>query len=217
MPQNMIAEMPAEQAARNRSGRKERDVPKITAAQSETNCPTELQNLGARITVHLDKARKCEEKAEQHYRAMSQHLAQAKEVCDTAGFNAFRKKFCPDLGKSRAYELLAIATNKKSVQQIKAETRERVARCRANKARSVTVAEDIKADPLKTTPLQVIEVTSDATDADNQTVPFEIARQSMPDAQVEEVRDRPNLAIVARRVWLFCGKCCRTTAGSQHH
>src|SRR5262249_11268973 len=58
------------------------------------------------------------------------------------GFNAFREKFFPDLGKSRVYELLSIATNKKSSEDIKAGTRKRVADHRARKRNdSVTVTE----------------------------------------------------------------------------
>jgi hypothetical protein len=117
---------------------------KLTAAQVERDCPAILQDLGKCIAVHLDKARKCEEKAEQHYTAIAQHLAKAKEACDDGGLNAFRERFFPDLGKSRVYELLAIANNKKSVEEIKASTRARVAKHRANKAGapvSVTVTE----------------------------------------------------------------------------
>ena len=46
-------------------------------------------------------------------------------ICDKGGFNAFRKRHCPSLGKSRAYELLAIATGKKSIEQSRAEGRAR--------------------------------------------------------------------------------------------
>ena len=60
--------------------------------------------------------------------------------CDKSGFKAFREKFFPDLGKSRFYELLQVATDKRSLREIRAITRERVARHRAIKAAaSVTV------------------------------------------------------------------------------
>jgi hypothetical protein len=121
-----------------------RTTHKFTAMQVEKkDSPAILQDLGKRIAVHLDKARKCEEKAEQHYTAIAQHLAKAKEACDDGGFNAFREKFFPELGKTRIYQLLAIATNKKSVEQIRADTRERTARSRANKKAeaSATVAD----------------------------------------------------------------------------
>jgi hypothetical protein len=121
----------------------DRAVDLITAAQVEKSCPAKLLSLGERVTVHFKKAREYEEKAErhqekarQHYPTIGWHLAEAKKICDTGGFNAFREKFCPSLGKSRAYELLAIATDKKSDAEIKAATRERVARHRAKSEES---------------------------------------------------------------------------------
>ena len=103
--------------------------------------------MGERIAVHLEKARKCEEKAEQHYTAIAQHLAKAKETCDDGGFDAFREKFCPDLGRTRVYELLSIGANKKSIEQVRAETRARTAKSRANKkSRGVRYVAD-KSEP----------------------------------------------------------------------
>jgi hypothetical protein len=117
---------------------------KFTAPQIEQNCPVMLRDLGQRIAVHSEKAQKCEDKAEQHYTTVAQLLAKAHEACDEGGFNAFRKMFFPNLGNSRVYELLAIGTNKKSVEETRAGTRARVAKHRANKAAaavSVTVTE----------------------------------------------------------------------------
>ena len=95
----------------------------MTAEEVENNCPAKLQDLGNRIAVFLDKARKCAEKVDQYYTTIGQHLAEAQRICDDVGFTAFREKFFPDLGKSRVYELLQIATNKKSIEQVKACTR----------------------------------------------------------------------------------------------
>jgi hypothetical protein len=97
--------------------------------------------LGKRLGVHLDKARQCEEKAAQHCTAAGQLLLEAQKLCNEDGFTVFKKKFCPNLGRSRAYELLAIANGKKSIEGTKAGTRERVARHRASKAASVTVTD----------------------------------------------------------------------------
>jgi hypothetical protein len=115
---------------------------KITAADVEKGCPVVLQDLGERIAAHLERARKCEEKAEQHYTSVAKLLVNAKKVCDEGGFTAFRERFCPKFSQSRAYELLSIANDKKSVEEIRAATRARVAKHRANKAAdAVTVAE----------------------------------------------------------------------------
>ena len=115
---------------------------KLTAAQVEENCPASLQDLGKRIAAHVEKARKCEEKCDQHYRSIGQLLAEVRQVCDDGGFETFRARYCPHLGQSRAYELLAIATDKKSIGDIRASTRARVAKHRAKTADvSVTVTE----------------------------------------------------------------------------
>ena len=120
---------------------------KLTAAQVEENCPAILEDLGKRIAVHLEKARKCAEKAEQHYTAIAQHLAKAKETCDGGGFDAFREKFFPDLGRTRVYELLSIGANKKSIEQVRADTRARTARSRANKKAEASAAVADKSEP----------------------------------------------------------------------
>ena len=117
---------------------------KLTAEEVEQDCPVVLQDLAKRITAHLDKARNYQGKAEQHCTAVAQYLAKAKEACDDGGFNAFREKFFPELGKTRIYQLLAIATDRKSVAETKAGTRARVAKHRAKKAAaSVTVTDKL--------------------------------------------------------------------------
>ena len=117
----------------------------ITADQIETNCPDHLQQLGNEIAARIRKANKQIEQARDHAISVNQLMAKAKELCDGGGFHAFQKKFFPDLSKSRVYELLAIGTDKKSVEEIRADTRVRVAKHRANRAaarNSVTVTEN---------------------------------------------------------------------------
>ncbi len=133
---------------------------KVTAAQVGSNCPSTLQDLGKRIAAHLDKAHKCEEKAEQHYATVGQLLTQAQDVCDDGGFTAFRERFCPDLAKSRAYELLAIATNKKTLEEIRADTRQRVAKHRAKKKALRYVTEAANANSTDLQQVNRIGVTS---------------------------------------------------------
>jgi hypothetical protein len=116
--------------------------PKITAADLKRGCPQALQDWGKHIAAHYEKARKYEEKADEHYRSMAHYLAQAQAACDDGGFAAFRKRFCPNLSKTRAYQLLEIANGKKTIEDIRAGTRERVAKHRAKRASdSVTVTE----------------------------------------------------------------------------
>jgi hypothetical protein len=110
---------------------------KFTAAEVQQACPTSLLGLQKLIAAHLSKAGKYTEKADQHRTSACRYLAQVREICDEGGFDAFHEKFFPDLGRSRVYELLAIGTGKKSVEDIKTSTRERVARHRAKHRASV--------------------------------------------------------------------------------
>ena len=156
---------------------------KVTAEEVENNCPAELQDLGKRIAVDLDKARKCAEKFEQYYTSIDQYLAEAQRICDDGGFKAFREKFFPDLGKSRVYELLQIATNKKSNEQVKASTRERVAKYRAKKATgSVTVTEK----------------PGSAGDAEDFTIPTEATRDPVKPRSTVSPKDEALLDFSAR-------------------
>jgi hypothetical protein len=127
------------------------DPTKFTAQQVEQDCPTQLQDLAKNIATHLDKARKSEEKAQQHYTAAAKYLAEAQAACDESGFKAFQEKFCPDIGRSRAYELLAVVRGKKTLGEIKDGTRERQRRHRAKKAeqKSVTVTDPAAATSVK--------------------------------------------------------------------
>jgi hypothetical protein len=71
---------------------------------------------------------------------VGQLLAQVQDCCDEGGFHAVREKFFPDLGRSRTFEILAIAAGKKSIEETRASTRERVKRHRARQE-SVTVTD----------------------------------------------------------------------------
>jgi hypothetical protein len=116
----------------------------LTAAEVTENCPAKLADLGKRITAHLEKAAQCDEKANNHRISAAQCLLQAKDACDEGGFNAFRERCCPDLGRTRAYELLSIAGGKKTITEIRAATAGRMQKHRAEKkaaSPSVTVTE----------------------------------------------------------------------------
>jgi hypothetical protein len=116
---------------------------KLTAEQVEKECSARLQQIAKEIKQRLSKADKQTQLAEDNMIAVEKLLEEAKELCDDGGFEKFRELFCPQLGKSRAHELLQIAAGKKSLGEIKANTRARVAKHRADKAAvaSVTVTD----------------------------------------------------------------------------
>jgi hypothetical protein len=158
-------------------------VVKYTAAVVREDCPHSLSDYGKKISAHLDKADKYTEKADQHRTSASRYLAIVHGVCDDGGFDAFHKKFLPKLGRSRTFELLAIGSGKKSVEDTKASTRERVARHRAKrKGESVTSPVTDKAE----------SVTSPVTDKPPARSPAPSPAMLAPDGDPHAERRRLN-------------------------
>jgi hypothetical protein len=136
---------------------------KITAEQIEKRCPTaiEVEALGYRIAAHLRKMRDYEakahekagvelRKAEDNWTTVTQLLAEAKQKCSTGGFKAFKGKFCPDLSRSRIYELLQIGSGKKTLEESRAAKRERVAKSR--RGQKVSATDDVADTPNEAEP-----------------------------------------------------------------
>jgi hypothetical protein len=120
----------------------------VTAAQIEKDCPPRLRQIGKEITARLAKAEKQTELARNHYTAIEQLLAEAKKLCDNGGYKKFHELFCPQLGKSQAYAMLAIAAGKKTLAEHRASNRARVAKHRAKRADlSVTVTDKLEPEP----------------------------------------------------------------------
>jgi hypothetical protein len=119
--------------------------PKFTAAQIESDCPPRLQDLAKEITEGLEKVYEQKKLAARQVIAVKKLINEVKALCDPGGFAAFREKFFPNLRKSRVYELLAIASKKKTIEETRASNRLRVARHRSKKTEapdSITVAEN---------------------------------------------------------------------------
>jgi hypothetical protein len=68
-----------------------------------------LRQIAQEIEVRLSKADKRAQQAQDHLITVDELLSEAKNLCDDGGFKKFRELFCPQLGKSQAYALLAIA------------------------------------------------------------------------------------------------------------
>jgi hypothetical protein len=92
-----------------------------------------LEQLGAEIVARLEAAKKARDKAHDHEIAAGLRLIEAREQTG-ATFPDFLQKFCPDLKKSRAYQLIAIAGGKTTVEAERTKTAERVRKHRAAKA-----------------------------------------------------------------------------------
>jgi hypothetical protein len=100
----------------------EGDRMKLTAAQISKgkNLPARLISIGKEVEARVIKFDTYEAKASDMAVSISCLLKEAATFCDKGGFNAFRKRHCPSLGRSRAYELLAIASGKKTAEEMKA-------------------------------------------------------------------------------------------------
>ena len=118
--------------------------------RSEKDCPARLQQIGREIAERLKRAEKQAKLAADHVIAVDKLLAEAKELCDGGGFKKFRELFCPQLGKSQAYVLLAIAAGKKTLAEHRTEERERKQKSRANQK---TVAANSGTVPEKSNPI----------------------------------------------------------------
>ena len=110
---------------------------RLTAAQilRSANLPPRLVSIGKEVEARVSKFEKLETKTSEMAVSIEQLLVEARKyVSDDAAFVAFRKRYCPSLGKSRTYELLAIESGRKTVEDIRAAIRRRVAKHRKAKA-----------------------------------------------------------------------------------
>jgi hypothetical protein len=98
-----------------------------------TATASSLEQLGAEIVARIAAAKKARSKAHDHELAAGLRLIEARDKTG-ATFPDFLQKFCPDLKKSRAYQLIAIAGGKTTAEAERTKTAERVRKHRAAKA-----------------------------------------------------------------------------------
>jgi hypothetical protein len=103
------------------------------------NAAVRLNDIGREIKARVGKLNQLGGKAVDQVDSINHLLGEAEKLCDPAGFTfaAFKKSHCPELGQSRIYELLAIRDGRKTLEEIRADTRKRVAKHREGK-RDVT-------------------------------------------------------------------------------
>jgi hypothetical protein len=114
-----------------------------------------LEEIGREIRARVGKLDKVGAQAVDHVDSINHLLSEAEKLCKTPElFKAFKEKLCPDLSRSRTYELLAIKGGRKSLEDIRASTRARVTKHRAGKkavtdSSSVTTLSGQSIDPSK--------------------------------------------------------------------
>jgi hypothetical protein len=112
-----------------------------------------LEAIGDEIKVRVGKIDHLGGKAVDMFDSINHLLADAEKLCGPAEitFEDFKKTYCPEFGRSWTYELLALQEGRKSLEEIRAATRKRVARHRANVTDKPSVtsdpAEDVNRQP----------------------------------------------------------------------
>jgi hypothetical protein len=155
---------------------------KLTAEQIEKECPERLRQIAKEIEERLSKADKQTKQAQNHMIAVQQLLAEAKGLCDGGGFKKFRELFCPQLGKSQAYALLAISAGKKTLAEHRANERDRKQRTREKQkaaANSGTVPENSYSAP-ESQEAPTRTRANEAPAANSGTVPEKSAPEEVP-------------------------------------
>lgn len=92
-----------------------------------------LESLGREAKARIDQGDKAKDRAEQMYISAGLYLKEAKarvEKRKDITWVQYLVKHCP-VGKSRSYELIAIADGRKTVEEVRIATNERKAKHRA--------------------------------------------------------------------------------------
>jgi hypothetical protein len=122
------------------------DLEERPAVHSGASSDVRLEQIGREITARLGKLDQLGVKAVDQVDSIGQLLAEAEKLCATPkAFDAFKRQHCPDLGRSRTYELLGVKGGRKSLEEIRALTRARVAKHRAGK-KTVTDTSSVTSD-----------------------------------------------------------------------
>ncbi len=110
-----------------------------------------LNEIGREISARITKLDKIGAKAVDMVDSIDCLLKEAEGLCDAKDFTSFKNTYCVELGRSRVYELLAIRDGRKTIEDIRAATRARVAKHRASKhvTDSASVTSSALPDDLK--------------------------------------------------------------------
>jgi hypothetical protein len=169
---------------------------------------TRLQKIGLDIKKRIEKFNQLEIPLMAEFDALGPLMNEAVELCgkDAARFDKFAEEYCGDLGRSRLYELLAIQSGTKTVEDIRAANRARVAKHRRKKAASVTDKESVTLGGKKVdvdgwgadAKEQIAEARADAnpTEAtDDDAAPVEAAQDDEAETADESPQQQPQTSM----------------------
>jgi hypothetical protein len=172
-----------------------------------------LQEIGREITARVAALDKHGEKSVNLVDSINSLLDQAEVLCgDPEDFAAFKRTYCPKLGQSRTYELLAIKEGRKTLEEIREAGRLRVAKHRASKRdvtekASVTSTDSPSAPQAETLPLPGPEPEPDKPEPTVPTVEEFKALKAAAKSEAEErrraaARSHPRNASVDLKLFL---------------
>src|SRR5262249_48555803 len=100
-----------------------------------------VETLVRRVKALIEKGDKAAEKAEQFYKSAGIHIKEIKQQSED--WETIVREQC-GLGRSRAYELMAIADGRTTLEKVRASTNERQ---KVHKTKSQSVITDRKPEP----------------------------------------------------------------------
>ena len=126
------AKMATQKANREKAEAKNKD-----ALEQSAKRVAALYKSMREFEAHAEKKAGFElKKAAEKRAALEKALAEARELCKAAGqsFKAFKKKFAPDYGRTRLYQILAIADGRTTAEDVREGARDRKRRQRAGES-----------------------------------------------------------------------------------
>jgi hypothetical protein len=135
-----------------------------------TNKDIDQEQLVKTIKAHIERGDQAQDKAEQHYIAAGQHLKALREGKNQKTFLAMVQERI-GVGKTRTYELIAIADKTKTLRQVRADTAKRVADTKARVKLSATSGQtgvvDSETSAVTMGPAPIIITTNNIDPADS--------------------------------------------------
>jgi len=102
--------------------------------------PPDVAKTLRQAAAHIKDGERSDHKAFEYYRKAGLLLLKIRQRCNSGGFEALCKKYC-NISRSRANELIAIATGKKTLEQIRAENAKRQAELQQRRKAAVEIVE----------------------------------------------------------------------------
>ena len=137
-----------ETAAPKKAKKAKAEAPKKEVAVFEAgkDNKSKLEAISIEVKVRLEKGDKLMGQAEGHYMAAGLRLKEAQSRCKAEGIKFLEWLKANEIGKTKAYEVLAIADGRKTEKEAKEANKERQAKHRDKNKKARAAAEDAMED-----------------------------------------------------------------------